>query len=372
MCVRLCAACCTRVADASLRPRLLSAQFGVFPADADAAAVKAFGEVAQSQRDDFVFATVTDASILPSGGAGGVAGPQVVLLKKFDEGRAATAEALDDATALGAWVTAHASPRVARLDKDPKNRAALQRVFGAPFPKVLAFASLSTDAGKALEASLGAAAVAHPELRFIIGDAEDNDGALNFFGLTAADLPAAVVHDTTAGDKKYAVPHVDPATGVEALIAGFQSGSLAPTVKSEAVPESNDGPVTVLVAKNFDAIVNVPGKTVLLEFYAPWCGHCKTLAPIYDKLGAALKGRADVVIAKMDATANDVTDARFSVQGFPTLYLKTAGGEIVPYSGERTLEALKAFVEEHADAAPAAAVAGGDAAAAAAELKDEL
>ncbi len=95
-----------------------------------------------------------------------------------------------------------------------------------------------------------------------------NDGALNFFGLTAADLPAAVVHDTTSGDKKYARPSVD-AAGVEALIAAFNAGELKPTVKSEAVPEDNTAPVTVLVAKNFDDIVAAPGKTILLEFYAP-------------------------------------------------------------------------------------------------------
>lgn len=81
-------------------------------------------------------------------------------------------------------------------------------------------------------------------------------------------------------------------------------------MKSEPVPESNDDPVKVsgptemflfyflsflvfityvvlqvVVADTFDEIVNDPEKDVLVEFYAPWCGHCKNLEPIYKELG---------------------------------------------------------------------------------------
>ena len=70
----------------------------------------------------------------------------------------------------------------------------------------------------------------------------------------------------------------------------------------------------VLVAKNFDEIVNDETKDVLIEFYAPWCGHCKNLAPVYDEVASALIDETDIVIAKMDATANDVP-AQYQVSG---------------------------------------------------------
>lgn len=44
-----------------------------------------------------------------------------------------------------------------------------------------------------------------------------------------------------------------------------------------------------MVGKNFDEIVNDETKDVLLEFYAPWCGHCKALAPKYDELGEKVR-----------------------------------------------------------------------------------
>ena len=71
----------------------------------------------------------------------------------------------------------------------------------------------------------------------------------------------------------------------KAFLTSYVAGDVLPYIKSEPVPSSNDGPVTVVVGKNFDEIVMDETKDVFVEFYAPWCGHCKALEPKWTELG---------------------------------------------------------------------------------------
>ena len=75
--------------------------------------------------------------------------------------------------------------------------------------------------------------------------------------------------------------------------------------------------VVELTDDNFDKLVLNSDDIWLVEFYAPWCGHCKRLAPIWDELAEKFKDDKDIVIAKMDSTANEVEAVK--VQSFPTL-----------------------------------------------------
>merc|ERR1712227_156752 len=135
---------------------------------------------------------------------------------------------------------------------------------------------------------------------------------------------------------------------ITAFVNGVLDGSIARHLKSEDVPDNSANAVKVVAGKNFDELVKAPPKTVFVEFYAPWCGHCKSLAPIWDELGEKYKDHENIVIAKSDATANEFADVE--VQGFPTLKFFPAGegAEMVDYNGGRTLDDFVKFLEPEA------------------------
>mmetsp|Transcript_17720 Transcript_17720/g.12646 ORF Transcript_17720/g.12646 Transcript_17720/m.12646 type:complete len:134 (+) Transcript_17720:397-798(+) len=122
-------------------------------------------------------------------------------------------------------------------------------------------------------------------------------------------------------------------------------------MKSQDIPESSDSAVRVLVGKNFHDVVFDPTKEVLVKFYAPWCGHCKKLAPVWEKLAEELKDVPNLVIAKFDATANDVEG--LAIKGYPTLNFygmeeTKVGGRT--YDGQRELEDFKTWLKTNSKA----------------------
>jgi protein disulfide-isomerase A6 len=96
-----------------------------------------------------------------------------------------------------------------------------------------------------------------------------------------------------------------------------------------------NSPVVQLTAKDFN---QVKTGIWLVEFYAPWCGHCKNLAPEYTKAAKGLKGIAN--IAAIDAS-NEKIDVQ--VQGYPTIKLYV-DGKATDYSGERTASGIISFM----------------------------
>lgn len=100
-----------------------------------------------------------------------------------------------------------------------------------------------------------------------------------------------------------------------------------------------------LIPDNFDKIA-ISGKPALVEFFAPWCGHCKTLAPVYEQLASDFSFAKDkVIIAKVDADAEKSLGKRFGVQGFPTIkFFDGKSEKPEDYNGGRDLESLTEFI----------------------------
>lgn len=121
---------------------------------------------------------------------------------------------------------------------------------------------------------------------------------------------------------------------------------MEPYIKSEPIPEHNDEPVKVVVAHTFQDVVFNSRKNVLLEFYAPSHKDCKELASVFEDLAISYQRDPDVIIAKFDIFANDLLHD-FEIWTLPTVYFKSADGNISPYTGYATKEDLRDFIEKN-------------------------
>lgn len=185
------------------------------------------------------------------------------------------------------------------------------------------------------------------KLNFAITPKEDFRHELNEFGIEYSSDASPVVIGRDGKNLKYKMSEEFSVDSLRNFATQLLDGELEPFIKSDPIPEQNEGPVTVAVAKNFEEVVTNNGKDTLIEFYAPWCGHCKKLTPIYDELAEKLADE-DVAIVKMDATTNDVP-SDFTVQGFPTLYWWSKDRTVSPqpYSGGREVDDFIKFIAKH-------------------------
>ena len=131
------------------------------------------------------------------------------------------------------------------------------------------------------------------------------------------------------------------------MVQLLKSLALAATFATASYAANSFGNSAVidLIPDNFDKIA-LGGKPALVEFFAPWCGHCKTLAPVYEELAQAFSFAKDqVVIAKVDADSEKSLGKRFGVQGFPTIkFFDGKSDKPEDYNGGRDLESLSEFI----------------------------
>lgn len=308
--------------------------------DVESAAAKAFLGVAL-ETDDIPFGITSNADVFSEFK---VTGDAVVLFKKFDEGRNDLTENID-ADHIKDFIQGNRLPSV--IDFTPETA---QKIFSGPVKNhLLLFASKSADYFQEKRQVLASVSpLFKGRVLFIVIDADDEDSGriLEFFGIKKEECPAVRYINLAQDMTKYKPDSTEiTVESLQKFVGDILNGKLKAHLNTEEIPEDWDSkPVKVLVGKNFAQVAKDPTKNVFVEFYAPWCGHCKQLAPIWDELGEKYKDSADVIIAKMDSTANEVEEVK--IQSFPTLkFFPKGSDQVIEYSGDRTLEGFVKFIE---------------------------
>lgn len=263
---------------------------------------------------------------------------------------------------LAAWVARRAVEPVGEIDS-----GTIDQYMAIDLP--LAWVITPGKIDPALLASLKpVAAEFAEEVALVWMNDEAHPGQTRHLGVNHRGLPTLVI---TADTRRYILTPRSTefsADTVRAFIKDFLADKLTPHVRSQEAPSEAENArraVKVAVGMNFEALVRDTAKDVIVNFYAPWCGHCQALAPVYEQAAKLLAPVQTVVFAEMDATENDLP-RDVAVTGYPTLYLFPAAatgakekekdevvvGEAVPmpvrYTGDRSVAGIVRFIQENA------------------------
>lgn len=319
---------------------------GVFES-ADSASAKTFLAAANADETS-IYAVATDLSIKTKLG---VSVDTIVVLKSFDDLRAdlvfASSTTSDE---IVEFASANSTPLIQEFSQETA-----KKIFGSKIQRhVLFFTNKDAAHHEGTVAAYREVASQFKGKLLFINVPTTEDKVMGFFDLTADKAPATILADLGApsGLKKFPFTGEHTSESISAFVTEFLDGKLKPFLKSEeATPADTTGDVVVLRGSTFADIVLNNNKDVLVEFYAPWCGHCKKLSPIWDELGSKLSAQRDqVVVAKIDATANEIDVPGVAVRGFPTIYFFKGDDKANPvkYEGGRTLDDFLQYLESNA------------------------
>uniref|UniRef100_K3YRD0 protein disulfide-isomerase n=1 Tax=Setaria italica TaxID=4555 RepID=K3YRD0_SETIT len=244
--------------------------------------------------------------------------PSVVLLKKEEE-KLTFFDGEFKASAIADFVSANKLPLVTTLTQETS-----ASIFGNPIKKQILLFAVANKSSKFLPIFKEAAKSFKGKLLFVFVERDNEEvgePVANYFGITG--LETTVLAYTGNEDaRKFFLDGELSLDAIKDFAESFLEDKLTPFYKSEPVPES---------------------------IYAPWCGHCQSLEPIYNKLAKHLRGIGSLVIAKMDGTTNE--HPRAKPDGYPTILFYPAGKksfEPITFEGDRTVVEMYKFIKKHA------------------------
>jgi len=337
-----------------------AAEFDKFVAFADDASIvafvaagseeeKAFTATANANREDYRFAIVNDEAIIKAKNNGKHG---IVSFRPYGKGEeekvAFSGDAKSD-SAINKWLPTAALPLAGEYTADNAKRYA-----ATGLPRLTLYAKVDSKNDPAgyryyTNRLRQAASKFLNKLHFVVANREGHGSReYNELSFDASHKYGVAVISPSGGKFRADAFEKFAPESLVSFAEKYLEGKVDQHVKSEPIP-TESGPVKVVVGKTFQKDVIDNDKDVFIEFYAPWCGHCKQLTPKWEKLAEELSDYSDTLtIANLDATANDYPST-FDVKGYPTIYLAKAGDKShpVPYNGGREVKEMKKWLTEN-------------------------
>ena len=264
------------------------------------------------------------------------------------------------------------------------NEQSIERVLGAGLPVLLVFWRKNRPPYQQLDPALNNLAKAYAGKTLIAKvDAQDNPGLVRRYGVKG--LPELIfLKDKTevaraqgaagaaalcawldgllAGERRLAPPrgpsvplngampaNPDPqhaANGSSARPAAQQNSTHYATGGHTPRPSQASGSSTItLTDTTFDQVVGGNDTPVLVDFWAPWCGPCRAVAPTVERLAQEFAGRA--IVAKLNVDENPRTAQRFGISGIPALYIFKRGQVVERLAGAQPAPVLRQALARH-------------------------
>ena len=242
----------------------------------------------------------------------------------------------------------------------------IERVLNAGVPVLLVFGRRDCPPCAQLAPALNALAAAYAGRALIAQvDVQDHPALAQRFGVTRLPGLVFVRQGQPLAQASGAAPEAALRAWLEHLTSGgprpplpegpavpLASAAPPPSPGPRPAPSSSTGPArttdgpVVLTDTSFDQMIGASAQPVLVDFWAPWCGPCRMVAPVVERLAREFAGRA--LVAKLNVDENPRTAQRFGISGIPALYIFKRGRVVERLVGAQPESVLRQALARHA------------------------
>ena len=346
-----------------------AAIIGYFNEETHKEDLRAFKEVAERQKGTFRWAYITSKAALDETRCKGACvslhrAARLLSTKQEERGRFRYPGQYIKSNGLESWALEKAPPLVGELSKETdklyESSSLPTLIFFSDIDAVKdpkAYQYLHNRAVKVAEAYIGKLLVALARTSDHVRSLTVDYGLRDLVHAKTNTVGVGIRHGnkrwTLGLDQPFSLAHV------EQFVQDYQKGALGQGRQAmrstkamsesevDALNASRVEPVAV-TEENFETVVRNSIKHTLIEFYAPWCGHCRALAPEYAQVAKHYASHQNVVIAAMDADTHRPPQGQgFDISGYPTIMLLRAGdSHPIPYQGEREAADIIVWMED--------------------------